>query len=164
LRLAGYCSGDLSSTGKQDLPFVLADEKRLSDEDLKEKKEGAYVTGLPLFSSDPLNGFGYGVEGSLFFNGSRENPFFAYTPYQHRIDVVLFNTTNQQRQFAVKHDAPFIFGSKWRLRSEAAYEVNPNLLYFGNTTKSLNSLSYIQMGILQSSRSPMPLIQIIQIR
>lgn len=136
----------MSSTGKQDLPFVLADEKRLSDEDLKEKKEGAYVTGLPLFSSDPLNGFGYGVEGSLFFNGSRENPFFAYTPYQHRIDVVLFNTTNQQRQFAVKHDAPFIFGSKWRLRSEAAYEVNPNLLYFGNTTKSLNSLSYYPNG------------------
>lgn len=150
--LIGSVSAATAQTGgdelveKENLPFALADEKRLTDEDLKEKKEGAYVTALPLFSSDPLNGFGYGVEGSLFFNGSRKNAFFPYTPYLHRIDLLLFNTTNEQREFAIKHDAPFIFGSKWRLRSEAAYEVNPNLLYFGNTTASLRSLSYYPNG------------------
>ncbi len=55
--------------GKPDtlkLPFAIADEKRLSDEDLKDKKEGSYVTGTPDFSSDPVNGFGYGGEGSIF--------------------------------------------------------------------------------------------------
>ena len=41
-----------------DLPFAIADEKRLSEEDLKEKKEGMFVTGLPDLSLDPLSGFG----------------------------------------------------------------------------------------------------------
>ena len=66
------CSTELfSQEQKKDsvkLPFGIADEKRLSDEDLKDKKEGAYVTGTPDISSDPVNGFGIGGEGSLFFN------------------------------------------------------------------------------------------------
>src|SRR5277367_1295925 len=53
------------------LPFAIADEKRLSDEDIKDKKDGAYVTGTPDFSSDPVNGFGYGGEGSIYFDGKR---------------------------------------------------------------------------------------------
>src|SRR5215831_14856069 len=83
-----------SQTQKSDstkLPFAIADEKKLSDEDLKDKKEGTYITGEPEFSSDPVNGFGYGVEGSLFFNGKRNDPFFAYTAYRARLDFVLFN-------------------------------------------------------------------------
>ena len=79
---------------KEQLPFAIADEKRLSDEDLKNKKEGAYVTGVPELSSDPINGFGYGAEVEVFFNGKRKDPFFAYTPYRKKLNVVLFNTSN----------------------------------------------------------------------
>src|ERR1041384_7260993 len=91
------------------LPFAIADEKRLSDEDLKDKKEGLYVTGEPDISSDPVNGFGYGAEGSLFFNGHRTDPFFAYTAYRAKLDFVIFNTTREQREFAFALDMPFIF-------------------------------------------------------
>ena len=45
------------------LPFAIAKEKQLSEEDLASKKEGMYVTGVPDISSDPVNGFGLGVEG-----------------------------------------------------------------------------------------------------
>jgi len=75
------------------LPFAIATEKRLSDEDLANKKEDFYVTGAPDLSSDPINGFGYGAEGSIYFTGKRNDPFFAYTAYRTKIDFVVFNTT-----------------------------------------------------------------------
>src|SRR5689334_8419578 len=74
------------------LPFAIADEKRLPDDELQNKKEGYYVTGAPDLSSDPVNGFGAGGEGSLFYSGKRSDPFFAYTPYRFRMDLALFVT------------------------------------------------------------------------
>lgn len=125
------------------LPFAIADEKKLSDEDLKDKKEGLYITGAPDLSSDPINGFGYGGEGSIFFNGHRHDPFFAYTAYRAKLDFILFNTTRDQREFFLRLDVPYILNTKWRLRAEGGYEVNPNLLYFGLTApQSLQPLQY----------------------
>ncbi|MBS1979197.1 MAG: BamA/TamA family outer membrane protein [Bacteroidetes bacterium] len=141
------------------LPFAIADEKRLSDEDLRDKKEGAYITGTPDFSSDPVNGFGYGAEGSLYFNGTRSDPFFNYTAYRAKLDFVVFNTTKEQREFFVKLDVPYIFNSKWRLRVEGGYEANPNLLFFGLTPKeSLQGLTYYpanpSTGLPDSTNAP----------
>jgi hypothetical protein len=125
------------------LPFAIANEKKLSDEDLKDKKEGVYVTGAPDISSDPINGFGYGGEGSIFFNGKRNDPFFPYTAYRAKLDFVVFNTTRDQREFFLRLDVPYILNTKWRLRAEGGYEVNPNLLYFGITAnQSLQGLRY----------------------
>jgi len=142
----GFSQAQPADTTAAKLPFALAEEKRLSDEDLQNKKEGTYFAGVPEFSSDPLNGFGFGVEGSVIFNGKRNDPFFAYTPYRSKLDVVAFYTTNKQREFKVSLDVPYIFNSKWRLRMEGAYEVNPNLVYFGTTEKSLNPLNYFLDG------------------
>jgi outer membrane protein assembly factor BamA len=122
------------------LPFAIADEKKLDPEDLEHKREGVYVTGVPDVSSDPVNGFGIGVEGSVYFNGKRNDPFFEYTPYRSKLDVTLFSTTRKQREIRVGYDVPYIFNSKWRLRAEAAYENNPNLLYFGIDETSLSPL------------------------
>jgi outer membrane protein assembly factor BamA len=124
------------------LPFAIAREKKLPPEELAEKKEGAYVTGVPDLSSDPINGFGYGAEGTLFFNGKRSDPFFEYTPYRSALAIALFNTTRNEREAKLDLDVPYIFNTKWRLRTEAAYEINPNFLYFGITENSLKPLSY----------------------
>ena len=141
------CSGELFSQDQNPdttkLPFAIADEKRLSDEDLKDKKEGLYVTGNPDISSDPVNGFGYGGEGSLYFNGKRSDPFFNYTAYRWKLDFVVFNTTKDEREVFLKLDVPYILNTKWRLRVEGGYEANPNLLFFGLTPQeSLKGLSY----------------------
>jgi outer membrane protein assembly factor BamA len=141
------------------LPFAIADEKKLSDEDIKDKKEGVYVTGTPDFSSDPVNGIGYGGEGSLYFNGKRSDPFFYYTAYRAKLDFVVFNTTKDQREFFLKLDVPYIFNTKWRLRVEGGYEANPNLLFFGLTPKeSLQGLNYFPInpatGKLDSLNAP----------
>ncbi len=123
------------------LPFAIADEKKLADNDLKNKKEGAYVTGVPDISSDPVNGLGYGLEGELYFNGKRTDPFFAYTPYRCKLSVIAFNTTKNQRELSMNFDAPYIFHSKWRLRAGVVFETNPNRLYFGYDSQTLNQLS-----------------------
>src|SRR5690242_10671849 len=91
------------------LPFAIANEKKLSDEDLSQKKEGVYVTGAPDISSDPVSGFGVGGEGSLFFNGKRNDPFFAYTAYRAKLDFVVFTTTKNQHEFFLRLDVPYIF-------------------------------------------------------
>ena len=124
------------------LPFAIANEKKLPDDELAEKKEGLYITGVPDLSSDPVNGFGAGAEGSLFFNGKKKDPFFAYTPYRAELDIAVFITTKLQKEIKMALDIPYILNTKWRLRAEAAYEINPNLLYFGITEASLKPLSY----------------------
>src|ERR1700746_3149377 len=70
----------VADTIKQ-LPFAIANEKKLSEEDLANKKEGFSITAIPQLSSDPVNGFGYGAEGFLYYNGKKSDPFFDYTPY-----------------------------------------------------------------------------------
>lgn len=125
------------------MPFYISRIKKLDSLELAEKKQGAFVTGIPDISSDPLNGFGYGIEGSITFNGKRENPFFDYTPYLTKLDVALFNTSNQQRELTISIDKPYVFKSKWRIRGELGYESNPNLIYFGITDNSLNTLNVI---------------------
>jgi len=56
--------------------------------------------------------------------------------------VALFITTKSQQEVSLGLDVPYIFNTKWRLRVQGAYEVNPNLLYFGIDEKSLKPLSY----------------------
>ncbi len=129
-------------TDSIELPFAIAKEKRMPEDELAQKKEGFYVTGIPDLSSDPINGFGAGAEGSLFFNGKRTDPFFAYTPYRAQLNVAVFATTHSQQEVKLGLDVPYIFDTKWRLRAEGAYEINPNLLYFGITEQSLKPLSY----------------------
>ncbi len=152
LFLLAFTSSQAQVADTLKLPFAIAKEKQLCTEDLQNKKEGTYVTGVPDLSSDPVNGFGYGGEGSIFFNGKRSDPFFCYTAYRAKLDLALFNTTKNQRELMLRLDVPYVFNTKWRLRLEAGYETNPNLLYFGQTEKSLNGLSYYTNN--DSSTSP----------
>ncbi|MBI3502196.1 MAG: BamA/TamA family outer membrane protein [Bacteroidetes bacterium] len=128
------------------LPFAIADEKKLSDEDLASKKEGPYITGVPDLSSDPLNGLGAGVEAQLFFNGKHTDPFFAYTPYRAVVNLIVFYTTRSQREIRLETEIPYLFNTKWRFHGELGYEVDPNWLYFGITEESLKPLSYFPNG------------------
>jgi hypothetical protein len=124
------------------LPFKISGLKKLSDEDFKNKKEGVYLTGLPNISSDPINGIGFGVQGSLFFTGKKTEPLFGFTPYKSLINLELFYTTNNQYNVQLDFDAPYIFNSPWRIRAEVVLGANPNLLYFGNTEKTLQPLQF----------------------
>lgn len=134
----------LAQSGKDSLalPFAISNEKKIPEEELKNKKEDFYLTGAPDISSDPVNGFGIGGEASFFYNGKHNDPFFAYTPYRARLDLVVFITNREQKEVFLKLDIPYIFNTKWRLRLEGGAEANPNLLYFGIDENTLKGLSY----------------------
>ncbi len=124
----------------KDKPDFLSPEQRMSDEALAKKKEGFFVTGLPFFSSDPLNGFGIGGTGYLFFNGDRTDPLFAYAPYLARLGLTLKASTGNSQEYKAKLDMPYLFATPWSLQVDALYGKNPNNLYFGLTEETLNNL------------------------
>lgn len=120
-----------------ELPAYVSDAKRMSDADAAKKREGFFVTGMPFFSSDPLNGVGGGATGYLHYNGSRADPFFAYTPYRARLGVKGEYTTGNAAAIAFKLDLPFVADTAWRLKVDAKHESTPNNLYFGLTEGTL---------------------------
>jgi hypothetical protein len=135
-------TSNTSTVAPRQLPFAIAKEKKIDQEELDAKKEGVSVAGIPDVSSDPVNGQGIGAEGSVYFNGKRSDPFFAYTPYRAELKIAVFVTNKAQKEFRLGVDIPYIANTKWRLRTEAAYNVDPNQLFFGVTEQSLAALSY----------------------
>jgi hypothetical protein len=129
-----------------DLPSFVSRQKRMTDADLEKKREGAFVTGLPFFSSDPLNGVGGGATGFVHFNGRRSHPFFAYTPYVARLGVRGEYTTGNAAALSLRLDAPFVADSAWRLRIDGKVESAPNNLYFGLTEDTLRPLPQGRYG------------------
>jgi len=124
------------------LPFELSDEKKLSKEDILNKKEGFFVTGLPRFEFDPIRGFGIGGNVFFFQNKTKEDPFFYYTPYRYSINTEFFIFENGRIRAAVNLDVPYIFNSKWRLRADAVVWEDPHAQYWGIGRESLDRLTF----------------------
>ncbi|WP_375561074.1 BamA/TamA family outer membrane protein [Bernardetia sp. OM2101] len=115
--------------------------RKISDEDLAQKKEGTFITGLPDVSSDPVTGFGFGLEANIYWNGKRENPLFPYTPYLAKLAINAAYFTSNARELSVSYDVPYYKGSRWRFKVDVKAQQNPTMLYFGLTEKTLGKLS-----------------------
>jgi len=124
------------------LPFPLEKSKQLCKKDVDEKKDGYYLTGLPLINSDPNEGIGYGARAYLYNNGKKEEPLFEYTPYRMRLFAQYFQTTKNAQYHQISLDMPFVADTKWRLRGDALITITPTTLYFGIGESSMNSLTY----------------------
>jgi hypothetical protein len=114
----------------------------LSPDDYLRKNERGYVTGLPLANFDPNTGFGGGVRGYYYFNGSRSDPLFAYTPYLHRLFLQFFFTTKGLQFHWLDYDAPAILHSPFRLRSQLVFARNTSQHFFGIGAATMGGLSY----------------------
>lgn len=136
-----------------DIPDFVSSQRRMSEEALAKKREGIFFTGMPFFSSDPLNGFGFGATGYLFFNGERTDPLFAYTPYQVRLGLTLQQSTENSQEYKARLDIPYIMDSPWRLRFDAVYNNSPNNLYFGLTESTLDNLPQGSYGAYSKALS-----------
>lgn len=125
------------------LPFAIDASKRLPDDELEEKKEGTFFTGLPRLEFDPIRGFGAGGNVNLFFNKTKDDPFFEYTPYRHRVNAEFFIFQNGRIRYAVNYDSPYLLDSKWRLRADAVLWEDPNVQYWGiGRSNTLRPLSF----------------------
>ena len=107
---------------------------------MKKKREGVFVTGLPDFSSDPVAGNGIGVRGTIYWNGKREDPLFAYTPYKAKLNVNAYATSRNAQEFTLSYDAPYVNGSRFRIKVDAKIRKDPTNLYFGITEDTLGDL------------------------
>lgn len=142
LSLSFLFLGLSSLQAQEELPFHIDSSKRLPEFELSEKKEGTFVTGLPRIEFDPIRGFGFGANLNVFFNKTREDPFFDYTPYRHRLNAEIIYFLNGRLGYALNYDAPYIFNSKWRLRADLVNWEDPNVQYWGIGRESLNALSF----------------------
>lgn len=124
------------------LPFFIDPQKRLPEFELEDKKEGTFITGLPRFQFDPIRGFGAGGNVFLFVNKDRNDPFFEYTPYRHRLNAEFFIFENGRVRYALNYDSPYLFNSKWRLRADAVLWEDPEAQYWGIGRSSLNNLTF----------------------
>ncbi len=120
------------------LSFIRA--KRMSEADLAKKREGRFTTGLPDLSSDPVTGFGVGIRTNTYWNGSRTNPLFAYTPYLVRLRANAAYYTTNARELTLSVDMPYYRGTRWRFRVDLKAQQNPANLYFGSSERTLGSL------------------------
>jgi hypothetical protein len=137
-----FAQADTVEVEKKELPFKISSVKKLPEGELADKKEGFFVTGLPRFEFDPIRGFGVGGNVFLFQNGTKDDPFFEYTPYRHRLNAEFFIFQNGRVRYALNYDVPYIFNSKWRLRMDAVHWEDPNAQYWGIGRSSLNNLRF----------------------
>ncbi len=103
----------------------------LSEDVLSKKKEGYYVTGLPLVNYTSDDGFGYGVRAYLYNNGSKDDMYFDRAPYSMQLYAQYWATTNGIQYHELNLDMPYVAGTKWRLKSNIAYDKSVNENFFG---------------------------------
>jgi hypothetical protein len=99
--------------------------------DLARKNERGYVTGVPLFAYSDDYGAGGGARGYYYWNGVRDDPRFAVTPYLHRVFLNVFATTHGLQYHWLDYDAPRIAGTQYRLRGQLIYARNTAASYYG---------------------------------
>ena len=138
LLLFAIISTETYSQVTDSLSFIQS--KKMSDEDLAKKKEGTFVTGIPDFSSDPVTGFGFGARTNVYWNGKRDNPFFAYTPYLMKLKANAAYYTSNARELVLSLDVPYYKGTRWRFKVDFKAQQNPANLYFGSSEKTLGEL------------------------
>lgn len=124
-----------------DISKELYAKSTLTSEQIADKSDGIYLTGLPLVNYDADKGFGYGARVYLYDNGHKDDKLFTLTPYRHQLYAQFFQTTNGWSYHVLHYDAPYIAGSLFRLTGEVVYEKNTQANYFGTTADSLNDLT-----------------------
>ncbi|HEU4729198.1 MAG TPA: DUF5982 domain-containing protein, partial [Kofleriaceae bacterium] len=115
---------------------------KLAADDLANKKEGGYVTGLPLFAFSTDIGLGLGARAYYYWDGDRSDPRFASTPYLYRVFLQGFASTRGIQFHWLDFDAPRILDTPYRIRSQLVYGRNINSNYFGLGKRALPPLGF----------------------
>jgi hypothetical protein len=127
---------------KSRLPFHLDESRRIDAEELKSKREGSFITGLPSISSDPVTGIWYGGSGYYIENGKKTNPLFAYSPYVYRVSVDFYQSSVGAKYYGAGIDLPFFRDTPYRINLYGFYDRNLRGQYFGVGESTLKPLSY----------------------
>lgn len=119
----------------------LSRKNKLSEEELKKKKENSYFTFIAGPASSPDTGFGGTGVLFYYFNGKKEDELFAYTPYLHNIGILASYQSRGYTSFAVAWDAPYFLHSPFRVSADLWFNINPVSQYYGIGSGSLSPLT-----------------------
>ena len=114
----------------------------LAPDELEHKKQGGYVTGLPLAAYSTDIGLGLGARVYYYWDGERSDRRFAQTPYLYRIFLQAFASTGGIQFHWLDVDAPRIFDTPYRIRSQLIYARVTNDNYFGFGARALAPLAF----------------------
>ncbi len=106
-------------------------KKKLDDEFLKRKKEGWSPVILPNISASTDIGFLGGLIGGFCYNGTRDNPYFEYSPYILAVTAAAAGSTKGAQGYALQFDAPYIGNTPLRLMGSGGYSKNLLDTYYG---------------------------------
>lgn len=109
---------------------------------LADKNDGGYVTGLPLFAYSTDLGLGLGARLYYYWNGHPSDHRFAETPYLYRLFLQGFASTRGLQFHWLDFDAPKIFDTPYRVRSQLIFQRNINSNYFGLGARALPPLAF----------------------
>ncbi len=121
---------------------TVARADQLAPDELAKKNEGGYPTGLPLFAYSTDIGLGLGARAYYYWDGDRKDPRFATTPYLFRVFLQGFASTRGVQFHWLDLDAPKVFDSPYRFRSQLIYQRDTNQNYFGLGSSSLAPLHF----------------------
>ena len=127
---------------KSKLPFHLDESRKIDPEELKSKREGSFITGLPSVSSDPVTGIWYGGSGYYIENGKKTNSLFAYSPYVYRISADIYQSSVGAKYYGAGIDLPYFRESPYRINFYSFYDRNLRGQYYGVGESTLKPLSY----------------------
>jgi len=114
----------------------------LQPDELAKKNEGGYVTGLPLFAYSTDLGFGGGARAYYYWNGDRKDPRFGETSYLYRVFLQAFASTRGTQFHWLDFDAPKVFSTPYRLRSQLILQRDTSSNYFGLGDRALRPLHF----------------------
>lgn len=137
---------NLNHPSRLRLPHYMRLKRRMSQQDIDDKKEGGYLTGIPIVNFDMTKGFGFGARVYYYNNGQRDSPLFEYTPYRHAVYLQGLATTGGWQLHKVDYDGLYLANSPFRLRATAFYERNTQATYFGIGSASMGKLRWSGSG------------------
>jgi glutamine amidotransferase len=103
---------------------------QLAPDELAHKKDGGYITGLPLAAYSTDIGLGLGARAYYYWDGHPDDPRFAQTPYLYRSTHPAWNDRNL-RELSAAVSSPLFFAHIRAATGTAIQETNTHPFRYG---------------------------------
>lgn len=141
LLLAGVACTPNAASAQIPASDSLDERRRIPERQLAQKKEGRSIVVLPGPGYSPDLGLILAALAGYYQNGTRDDPYFAYAPYEYAATLLLSWSTEGMYSALAEWDAPYIRNTPYRIRARFWYQRNPIEPYFGVGAETLQPLT-----------------------
>jgi len=115
--------------------------QRIPERQLAQKKEGSSIIALPGPGYSPDLGFVIAAVTGYYQNGTRDDPYFAYAPYEYAATLLFSWSTKGMYSVVADWDRPYVWNTPYRIRARLWYQRNPIEPYFGTGAETMQPLT-----------------------